>query len=123
MVLYRRDGVPGDTYFFTLTLANRSDRTLIEQIDALRWSLRETRTERPFEIMAMAILPDHLHAIFRLIQGALLRPVSARDREIALPQARSFQPVRKIHHTTTRQTARKPTIATRLMPTFTSATP
>ena len=87
MVLYRRDRVPGGTYFSTLTLANRSERTLVEQIHALRWSLRKIRAECPFEIMAMAILPDHLHAIFCFFQGALLRPVSARDREIALPQS------------------------------------
>ena len=69
MVQYRRNRVPGGTYFFTLTLANRSERTLVEQIDALRWSLRKTRAERPFEIVAMVILPDHLHAIWRLPEG------------------------------------------------------
>jgi putative transposase len=69
MVQYRRNRVPGGTYFFTLTLANRSERTLVERIDALRWSLRKTRAERPFEIMAMVILPDHLHAIWRLPEG------------------------------------------------------
>lgn len=69
MVLYRRNHVPGGTYFFTLTLADRSSRTLVEQIDALRWSLRKTRAERPFEIIAMVVLPEHLHAVWRLPEG------------------------------------------------------
>ena len=53
MVLYRRNRVPGGTYFFTLTLADRSSRWLVEHIDALRGSLRDTRAVRPFEIVAM----------------------------------------------------------------------
>ncbi len=69
MVLYRRNRVPGGTYFFTLTLADRSARTLVEQIDALRWSLRKTKDKHPFEIMAMVVLPDHLHAAWRLPEG------------------------------------------------------
>ena len=69
MVLYRRNRVPGGTCFFTLTLADRSSRTLVEQIDALRWSLRKTKTERPFEIVAMVVLPDRSHAVWRLPEG------------------------------------------------------
>ncbi|MEQ1513553.1 MAG: hypothetical protein ABL934_12880 [Lysobacteraceae bacterium] len=34
------------TRFCTLTLADRSARTLVEQIDALRWSLRQIRRLR-----------------------------------------------------------------------------
>jgi putative transposase len=69
MVLYRRNRVSGGTYFFTLTLADRSARTLVEHIDALRWSLRKTRAERPFEVVAMVVLPDHLHAVWHLPEG------------------------------------------------------
>ncbi|MEQ1513552.1 MAG: transposase [Lysobacteraceae bacterium] len=69
MVLYRRNRVLGGTYFFTLTLADRSARTLVEQIDALRWSLRKTKAKHPFEIVAMVVLPDHLHAVWRLPEG------------------------------------------------------
>jgi putative transposase len=69
MVLYRRNRVTGGIYFFTLTLADRSARTLVEQIDALRWSLQKTKTERPFDIVAMVVLPDHLHAVWRLPEG------------------------------------------------------
>ena len=69
MVLYRRNRVPGGTYFFTLTLADRSSRMLVDHIDALRESLRKIRAERPFEIVAMVVLPDHLHAVWRLPEG------------------------------------------------------
>ncbi|MFZ5637926.1 MAG: REP-associated tyrosine transposase [Pseudomonadota bacterium] len=69
MVLYRRNHVPGGTYFFTLTLRNRSSRILVEEIGALRWSLRKIKAERPFEILAMVVLPDHLHAVWRLPDG------------------------------------------------------
>jgi putative transposase len=69
MVLYRRNRVQGGTYFFTLTLADRSSRALVEHIDALRSSLSKTKTERPFEIIAMVVLPDHLHAVWRLPEG------------------------------------------------------
>ena len=69
MVLYRRNRVPGGTYFFTLTLADRSSRMLVEQIDALRWSLRKTQAERPFAIIAMVVLPEHIHAVWRLPEG------------------------------------------------------
>lgn len=48
---------------------------------------------------------------------------SSRRAQAAFAQARSFQPVRKIHHTAAMQASRKPTIAARLMPTFTSEVP
>lgn len=69
MVLYRRNRIQGGTYFFTATLADRSSRVLVEHIDALRASLHKTKTERPFDIVAMVVLPDHLHAIWRLPKG------------------------------------------------------
>jgi len=66
MVSYRRNFVPGGTYFFTVTLADRTSRVLVDHIDLLRSALRAARQERPFAIDAVVILPDHLHAIFTL---------------------------------------------------------
>ncbi len=63
---YRRANTPGATYFFTVNLADRKSRLLIEQIDLLRSVLRKIRQSHPFEIIAMVVLPDHLHAIWRL---------------------------------------------------------
>jgi len=69
MVGYRRNFVPGGTFFFTVTLANRSSKVLVDHVDLLRNALRVARQERPFVIDAIVILPDHLHVIFTLPPG------------------------------------------------------
>jgi putative transposase len=66
MVFYRRNFVPGGTFFFTVTLADRRSRILVDHIDLLREAIRATRRERPFEIDAIVVLPDHLHAMLTL---------------------------------------------------------
>lgn len=63
---YRRAYVPGGTYFFTLNLANRSSRLLVERVDTLREVVRSVRQRHPFEIVAWIVLPDHIHAIWTL---------------------------------------------------------
>jgi len=69
MVLYRRNPVPGGTFFFTVTLNDRRASLLIEHPDALRRAFRIARHERPFAIVAIVVLPDHVHAIFNLPPG------------------------------------------------------
>jgi len=69
MVNYRRNFVPGGTFFFTVTLADRRSKALVDRIDLLRNALRAARRERPFLIDAVVVLPDHLHAIFTLPPG------------------------------------------------------
>ena len=66
---YRRYRVPGGCWFFTVTLADRSSRLLVEQMDALRLAVARVRDRHPFHIDAMVILPDHLHAIWTLPEG------------------------------------------------------
>lgn len=66
MVNYRRNFIPGGTYFFTVTLADRRSKILVDHIDLMRNALRVARQERPFVIDAVVILPDHLHAVFTL---------------------------------------------------------
>jgi putative transposase len=66
MVQYRRNFVPGGTYFFTVTLADRTSSILVDHVSALRMAFRVARQERPFTIEAIVILPDHLHAIWTL---------------------------------------------------------
>jgi putative transposase len=66
MVGYRRNFLPGGSYFFTVTFADRSSDALVRHIDALRDAFRVTRRERPFAIEAVVVLPDHLHAILTL---------------------------------------------------------
>jgi REP element-mobilizing transposase RayT len=69
MVAYRRNFVPGGTYFFTVTLTDRRSFVLVDHVDALGESFRAARRERPFTVDAIVVLPDHLHAIFTLPAG------------------------------------------------------
>ena len=69
MVRYRRNFVPGGTYFSTVTLADRTSSAMVEHVGALRMAFRIARHERPFTIDAIVILPEHLHAIWTLPSG------------------------------------------------------
>jgi putative transposase len=69
MVRYRRNNLPGGTFFFTVTLADRRSTTLVDHVSSLRAAFRATIATAPFAIDAIVILPDHLHAIFTLPDG------------------------------------------------------
>jgi putative transposase len=69
MTDYRRNFVPGGSYFFTVNLANRRLRLLTDHIDLLRAAFRNTRMRHEFKIDAIVILPDHLHAVWTLPDG------------------------------------------------------
>ncbi|PZQ50415.1 MAG: transposase [Rhodovulum sulfidophilum] len=66
---YRRARVPGAAYFFTVALADRHSRVLVEEIDRLRSAFAATLREHPVEVRAMVVLPDHLHAVWALPEG------------------------------------------------------
>ena len=66
MANYRRNFVAGASYFFTVNLADRQSKLLIEHIDLLREAFRYTRNRHPFEIDAIVVLPEHLHTIWTL---------------------------------------------------------
>jgi putative transposase len=66
MPYYRRLNIEGGTFFFTVTLADRSGDLLIRHIDRLRSIYQSVQTERHFESIAVCILPDHIHAIWSL---------------------------------------------------------
>jgi len=53
-------------WFFTVNLADRGSHLLIEQIDILRDATRKVKECHPFDIVAMVIMPEHLHAIWQL---------------------------------------------------------
>ena len=69
MSRYRR--AQGNTFFFTVVLADRSSRLLVDEVDRLRRIYRNVRQRRPFETVAICILPDHLHVIWTLPDGDL----------------------------------------------------
>lgn len=63
---YRRSLVPGGTFFFTVTLADRRSHALVEHIERLREVYRRVQADHPFRTVAICVLPDHLHAIWTL---------------------------------------------------------
>ena len=63
---YRRNRIPGATYFFTVNLLDRRSRLLVAQIDALREAVRHTRAKSPFQIDAWVVLPDRMHCLWTL---------------------------------------------------------
>ena len=66
MVHYRRNQLPGGTYFFTVTPADRQSHALTENIEFLRAAFQRVMATHPFAIVAMVVLPEHLHTIWIL---------------------------------------------------------
>ncbi|MGZ8257332.1 MAG: REP-associated tyrosine transposase [Gallionella sp.] len=66
MSRYRRSLVEGGTFFFTVALADRRSALLVEEIERLRAVYRRVQRDYPFETVAICVLPDHLHALWRL---------------------------------------------------------
>jgi putative transposase len=66
MVQYRRNKTKGGSYFFTLTLQDRRTDLLVKHVDVLRKSIKKVQLELPFKIEAIVILPEHLHALWKL---------------------------------------------------------
>ncbi|MHC2250623.1 putative transposase [Bradyrhizobium embrapense] len=69
MVHYRRNFLPGGTFFFTVTLEDRSSSLLVDNIELLRTAFRAARGKKPFTVDAIVILPEHLHAVMTLPSG------------------------------------------------------
>jgi putative transposase len=95
---YRRNRVPGGTYFFTVNLLQRNRSLLTDHIDLLRNAVRTTRRAKPFHIDAWVVLPDHMHCIWTLPAGDT--DFAARWKAIkiafskALPSTESLSAVR-----------------------------
>ena len=67
---YRRVRIEGATYFFTLVTHQRrplfSDSHIVALLDE---AIGKIHARHPFEIAAQVVLPDHLHALWRLPDG------------------------------------------------------
>src|SRR5260370_4100827 len=86
---YRRNYVPGGTYFFTAVTHQRRplfDRDSTREL--LRTAIQDIRGKRPFAILAMVLLPDHLHGVWTLPEGDA--DYSTRWRQIKEGFTRSF---------------------------------
>ena len=101
MSRYRRLKNDGGTFFFTVTLADRSSDLLVKHIDRLRRVYRTVDEKHPFETVAICILPDHIHAIWSLPDGdtnyslrwSLIK--SGFTRGLAVPTPRSASKIAK----------------------------
>ena len=69
MSQYRRALAPGGTFFFTVNLADRDSALLTCHIDVFRTAYRNLVRIMPFETLAICVLPDHVHAVWRLPPG------------------------------------------------------
>jgi putative transposase len=66
---YRRANTEGGTYFFTVNLADRQSNLLVRHIEDLRAVTQTVKQAHSFTIVAMVVLPEHLHTIWRLPPG------------------------------------------------------
>ena len=66
---YRRNHLPGGTYFFTVNLFEWKSRLLIEHINELREAVRAVPDKHPFHFDTWVVLPDHRHPISTLPAG------------------------------------------------------
>ena len=100
---YRRANAEGGTYFFTVNLADRHSDFLVQHIVDLRAVMQAVKIAHPFSIVAMAVLPEHLHAIWRLPPGDADYPL--RWSQIKAGFSRRLPKDERIR--TTRQTKRE----------------
>ena len=64
---YSRLFVKGGTYFFTLVTHNRQQFLCEESsITRLKAAFHYAKNKYPFQIIALVILPDHLHCVWKL---------------------------------------------------------
>jgi putative transposase len=67
---YRRKFRPGGMFFFTVVTQLRQPLFGDERArSCLRHAFREVQTRWPFEIMAIVVLPEHLHCLWQLPEG------------------------------------------------------
>src|ERR1700730_5562210 len=96
MPRYVRAKIKGSIFFFTVALSERSSNLLVEQVDRLRRVYRSVQQVRPFETIAICVLPDHVHALlalpeddadfstrWNLIKGGFSRGLVAADSRSA----------------------------------------
>ena len=66
---YRRATAAGGTYYFTVNLAERDTDLLVRHIDDLHAVIGKVKQTHRFALVAMVVLPEHLHAIWHLPPG------------------------------------------------------
>ncbi|MBC8481645.1 MAG: transposase [Planctomycetes bacterium] len=70
MTDYRRAKFEGGFYFFTVVTYKRRDFLCDNDARAcLKTAWSSVRANRPFEVVAVCLLPDHLHCVWKLPDG------------------------------------------------------
>jgi REP-associated tyrosine transposase len=86
---YRRNYVPGGTYFFTVMTYRRRPILATELARmSLRNAIEKIRRRWQFEIVAIVLLPDHSHTVWTLPRGD--SDYSLRIRRIKEEFSRSY---------------------------------
>ena len=77
---YRRLREPGGTYFFTVVTFDRQPiLTTLQSRGILRFAWKDVQTRHPFETVAVCLLPDHLHTIWKLPEGDMDYPMRWKE--------------------------------------------
>jgi putative transposase len=97
MSSYRRPPVTGATVFFTVALAQRGSDLLRGEVALLRQAVRQTKAERPFDIEAWVVLPDHLHCVLTLPAGDAGYPTRWRLIKTRFSRQLPVGPLRPSH--------------------------
>ncbi len=67
---YRRSQTPGATYFFTVVTFDRKNILCLGDNPArLKQAIEDVRSDCPFTVEAIVLLPDHLHCVWTLPCG------------------------------------------------------
>jgi hypothetical protein len=92
MIRYRRNFVPGGTFFFTVTLADRRSSALVDHVDALRAAFHAGRRERPFTVDAIVNVSPNERRGIRLPAQPLRPDGAALIRATCWPALLSLIP-------------------------------
>ncbi len=73
---WRRNYIPGGTFFFTCVTCGRSPilETELGRL-CLRLAIEKVQRDHPFELMAIVLLPDHWHSVWTLPPGDTRYPM------------------------------------------------
>ncbi len=97
MSRYHRAYISGGVYFFTVVTHDRDPIFINEaRVEILRKAFRKVMVDRPFQIDAMVVLPEHLHCLWRMPEGDA--DFSSRWREIKKAASGQIDTATNKHH-------------------------